>query len=422
MRIAIVGGGASGLAAAWLLDEAHAVTLFEREPVLGGHVRTVGGNVPHPTLPPHVRLDTGVIEFGRDAFPMFHAWMAALGVAVRPLDGGTTNLYLADGRALHAPGAIAQEPSLLERLRDQAHLIPLLLRLRRFHRRTDALTEDQLGRAPIQRFLDDDDFSTWVRSLLMYAYSTPYEEVATLSAALAIPMLRTFLDHNRWSHLPEGVSTYVDRVEAALRGRVVRSARLRGVRRDPTGVDVLHEDGAVERFDAVVLAVPPHRVLALLCDPSEAERTWFGACTGHTIHTVLHSDTGPYDRRGVHYRAEFDLFELPSGHHGYNAYLNRLAGLSDGGPVHYGLAFELDEELDPAKVIHRQAHDVAVYSEAALAHRASVQAANGARHTWFAGAWLGDGLHEGAVRSAWEVSQRFGGRTLPGLTPGTDPR
>ncbi len=40
-RIAIIGGGISGLAAAYLLSPHNAVTLFEAAPRLGGHARTV---------------------------------------------------------------------------------------------------------------------------------------------------------------------------------------------------------------------------------------------------------------------------------------------------------------------------------------------------------------------------------------------
>ena len=32
LKIAVIGGGLSGLAAAWLLGRVHAVTLFERQP------------------------------------------------------------------------------------------------------------------------------------------------------------------------------------------------------------------------------------------------------------------------------------------------------------------------------------------------------------------------------------------------------
>ena len=41
MRVGIVGGGAAGLLSAWLLEEQHEVTLFERDDRLGGHAHTV---------------------------------------------------------------------------------------------------------------------------------------------------------------------------------------------------------------------------------------------------------------------------------------------------------------------------------------------------------------------------------------------
>ncbi len=40
-RIAVIGGGIAGLAAAWLLAVRHKVTLFEKNDYLGGHARTI---------------------------------------------------------------------------------------------------------------------------------------------------------------------------------------------------------------------------------------------------------------------------------------------------------------------------------------------------------------------------------------------
>ena len=417
MRIAIIGGGASGLAAAWLLDAAHDVHVFEQSATLGGHVRTVGGNVPCETLPPGTRLDAGVIEFDRAHFPAFHAWMRALGVAITPLRGaGSSTLFLADGRHLHAPTALAAEhPRLMERLSEATHLIPSLLRLRRFRRETAGT--DALGAGTAERFLSDDDFSVWVRCLLMYAYSMHYDEVRSLSGALAIPMLRAFIHSNEWTHIPGGVSTYVDAVARQLRAQIHVHTRVAAIHRTDGGVRIGLTDTSNTCFDAVILAVPPHRVLPLLADADEAERSWFSAHTGGTVQTVLHTDNGMYTRRGIHAPSEFDLFALPGGGHGYNAYLNRLAGLPDPGAVSYYLGFDLDAEIDPAAVIHRQDHDVAAYTDLAMRSRSDIVAHNGRRNTWHVGAWLVDGLHEGAVRSALAVSERLGGRPLPGFTP-----
>lgn len=61
---AIVGGGISGLSAAWLLARDHSVTLFEAEPRLGGHARTVvaGRRGDQP-------VDTGFIVFNYTNYP-----------------------------------------------------------------------------------------------------------------------------------------------------------------------------------------------------------------------------------------------------------------------------------------------------------------------------------------------------------------
>ena len=40
-KIAVIGGGISGMAAAHMLADHHHVTLIEAEPRLGGHARTV---------------------------------------------------------------------------------------------------------------------------------------------------------------------------------------------------------------------------------------------------------------------------------------------------------------------------------------------------------------------------------------------
>jgi predicted NAD/FAD-binding protein len=41
LRVAVIGAGAAGLTAAWLLRRHYRVTLFEREEHLGGHAWTV---------------------------------------------------------------------------------------------------------------------------------------------------------------------------------------------------------------------------------------------------------------------------------------------------------------------------------------------------------------------------------------------
>src|SRR5262245_21637761 len=76
MRVAIVGSGIAGLAAARALAGRHAVTLYEAAARPGGHVYTVdaGGHA----------VDLGFIVCSRDRYPAFFRMLGELGVATRP--------------------------------------------------------------------------------------------------------------------------------------------------------------------------------------------------------------------------------------------------------------------------------------------------------------------------------------------------
>jgi uncharacterized protein len=49
-----------------------------------------------------------------------------------------------------------------------------------------------------------------------------------------------------------------------------------------------------------------------------------------------------------------------------------------------------------------------MYTTESLRYRDEVVTTNGENHTYHAGAYLGDGLHEGAIASAFRVAQLIG--------------
>ena len=412
MKIAVIGGGTSGIVTAWLLDDRHQVTLFERDDLLGGNIRTLGGNVPCSSLPDGVKLEAGVVEFDRLHFKKFHVLMKRLAVDMVDVPI-TTGLFLADGSHWHAPDRLSREfPGTVQRFFQELRHVPVALSRNRFLARIAAVSPERMRESCIADFLDDDIFGTWIQMLLMYAYSIPFERAARIGAALAIPMLANFVSASDWTRVVGGVWTYVERILTRLRARIVTGAHVRAVTRREDAVTVAVAGQGAMRFDHVVFAVTPEQILPLLIDAAAAERRRFGSWRANRVRTVVHSDTGIYARRGIRYRSEFDLFETPSGAHGYNAYLNRLCGISSDSTPHYGLAFGLEEEIDPNCVIHAQNHVTPLYEVEALRWRDEIVATNGENRVWFAGAWLGDGLQEGAVVSAERVSIGLGGRTL----------
>ena len=75
-RIAVIGTGISGLAAAYLLSKRHRVTVFEKNDYIGGHAHTVVVSRPDGEYP----VDTGFIVYNHETYPHFCRLMDTLGV------------------------------------------------------------------------------------------------------------------------------------------------------------------------------------------------------------------------------------------------------------------------------------------------------------------------------------------------------
>ena len=150
MKVAIVGGGSAGLVTAYLLSGQHRLTVFEARSTLGGHVRTLHGNVPCERLAPRLLLDAGVVEFDEHHFPMLARLLDELKVERRPAPG-TTALFLADGRCFRSPGNIALGGGgRFERLAATARLLPVALQKLRFERCTEGVS-DRIDPVPSYR-------------------------------------------------------------------------------------------------------------------------------------------------------------------------------------------------------------------------------------------------------------------------------
>jgi uncharacterized protein len=80
LKVAVIGTGISGMAAAWLLNARHDVTVYERSERIGGHSRTVDA----PTGDTAIPVDTGFIVYNEKTYPNLTALFAHLDVPTEP--------------------------------------------------------------------------------------------------------------------------------------------------------------------------------------------------------------------------------------------------------------------------------------------------------------------------------------------------
>src|SRR5215813_4867587 len=158
MRIAIIGAGAAGLAASWLLNEHHEVTVYEKQARVGGHAHTV--EVEQDGKP--VYVESGAEFFSDGMFPTFVALLNNLGVELRRYPV-TACVYTTDNRQITVlppflNGRIlwsALRPTQIGNLLELQHVLKLADSLMK-SADTSITFEQYLDRLPVSRRFKDD--------------------------------------------------------------------------------------------------------------------------------------------------------------------------------------------------------------------------------------------------------------------------
>jgi predicted NAD/FAD-binding protein len=411
MKIAIIGTGISGLVAAHHLHRNHEITVYEAADRIGGHTHTV--TVPEPGGHEQA-IDTGFIVFNDRNYPNFEALLGELGVASR---SSHMSFSVADGRGrfefsgtpwgLFARPAHLLSPSFLRMLRDW----------RRFNRLAPGLI-GMNGTAPsLGAWLEREGFSRqFIDRLIVPQASAVWSADPDQMWAFPASFLAEFFDNHgmyslrdrpRWRTVEGGSRSYVEAITALWRDRVRTGAPVRRVERLPDEVRIEADGCETESFDRVVIAAHSDQALAMLADPSEAEREVLGAIPYQRNEAVLHTDAGLMPRRRAAWSSwNFHLSEEPPGRTTVTYWMNNLQRLD--ARRRYFLTLNREEAIDPGKVLRRFAYDHPVYTAAGVAAQHRRAEVSGVRRTHYCGAWWGWGFHEDGVLSGLRACEEIG--------------
>jgi len=420
MKIAIVGSGISGLAAAHRLQgEAH-VTLFEAGNYFGGHTHTVdvtlpasdGRNVTHG-------VDTGFLVFNERTYPQLIALLAELGVATAPSDMSFS---------VQVPGAAGSKPlewsgsSLSTVFAQRGNLLRprfwgMLADLLRFNQLTTrlALANEEAALAqPLGDFLQEQRFGAAFRDwyflpMLGCIWSCPTEQMLRFPVATMVRFchnhgLLQVADRPQWHTVVGGARHYVDKIVARIADKRLNTP-VRRIERDAAGVRIVTDHGA-ERFDRVVLATHSDQALALLAAPTAQERAVLGAIRYQPNHAVLHTDASVLPQRRAAWAAWNYERAASQGDESARVclhyWLNQLQPLPFAQPVVVSL--NPVQPIAAKHVIGEYDYDHPVFDMAAIRAQAQVPQLQGLHNSWFCGAWTGYGFHEDGLTSGLAVA------------------
>lgn len=406
-RIAIVGGGISGLGAAWKLSETHDITLFEAAPRLGGHARTILAG-PNRDIP----VDTGFMVFNDRTYPNLIALFEALDIPsfrapmsfAVSLDHGAFEYGMAAPSRILASKRNAVSPRFWRMIRDILH----------FNAHAPSVLTDPdmtLGELIARLGLAEDFADRYLYPLAGAIWSTARDDMRAFPAQAFV---RFFVNHGllqasggpKWRTIDGGSRLYVERLTHLLerRGVTFRTGTpIEAIGRTPNPWVKANGEAALH-FDQVILACHSDQAAALLTDPSPEERAILGAIGYRPNTAYLHADTSHMPKR----RAAWASWvykgtsegSAPAGSFTY--WMNSLQGIPHATPMFVTLnpEHEIPEHLIyDQEVFHHPQFDVAALKAQSRLHE--IQGQNG---TWFCGAWTRYGFHEDGLLSAVNVA------------------
>ena len=295
MKIAVVGSGIAGMTAAWLLSHEHAVTLFEAGDRLGGHTNTIDVELAEGRW----AVDTGFIVFNDWTYPKFIALMERLGV---PSQASCMSLSVRcertgleySGRtlgALFAQRRNAVSPTFYRMLLD-------ILRFNREAKRAVRAggAEQTMGAFIREKRYSRQFYEHYLLPMLAAIWSTDPERVEEFPARFILHFfenhgLLNLINRPQWRVIRGGSREYIGRLTAPYQAGIRLNAPVVSILRGADKVQVQPRGAGAETFDHVVIAAHSDQALAMLGDPSDAEREVLGAIVYQPNEAVLHTDT-----------------------------------------------------------------------------------------------------------------------------------
>jgi len=420
-KLAIVGSGISGMAAAWFLHRRFDITLFEQNDYVGGHTNTVTIEEGNRKVP----VDTGFMVFNHVTYPLLTRLFKELAVETEATDmsfsvqhrpsnlefnGGNLDLLFVQRRNLLSP-----------------RYWRMLFSIDRFNKEAiPAINDPRWADFTLAQYIQSrgygsDMLDRYLIPMSSAVWSTPPEEMLDFPA---MTLLRFWHNHgflgldkrHQWFTVTGGSRNYAQKLTAPYQEQIRRSRKVIGVKRSPKSVELSFAEGTSETFDKVLLASHADQSLAMLSDPTEQESRLLREFRYQPNTATVHTDESfmPRLRRcwaSWNYRLEGSEKGVERATIHY--WMNNLQHIQ--GEKNYFVSLNCENQIAPEHILRRIKYEHPLFSLSAIKAQRELDSFNNLspdQTTYYAGAWFNYGFHEDGLASALACSRALAGEEV----------
>ena len=420
-RFAVIGGGISGLSAAWLLAKEYDVVLYERESKLGGHSNTVDVE----TTDGPIAVDTGFIVFNEWTYPNLIALFDHLNVPTLATDM-SFGVSADNGRFEYSGGTLG---GLIGQFSNIARprFWRMLREINKFYSSApEMLASGNLEGKSLGEVLDQGDYSDAFQRdhLLPMAAAIWSGTVEGMRDYPAASFARFFVNHGlfnyinrpQWRTVTGGSRVYVEKISQHFKSRV--DAGVRSIKRTSSGVEITDASGNTDTFDQVVMASHADSTLAMLSDADDMERRLLTPFKYQKNLAVLHNDIKLMPKRRRVW-SSWNYLARPkqsaNQHEDMSVcvtyWMNNLQHLDKRHPLFVTL--NPIQTPDSDCVFQSFEYEHPLFDNKTDAAQEELWQLQGHRNTWYCGSYFGAGFHEDGLQSGLWAAEGAGNVKRP---------
>lgn len=419
MRIAVIGTGITGNAAAWALTQStsHEVVVYEKSHRPGGHSATIDIDYKGHAI----AVDTGFIVYNELNYPNFTSLLSHLNVKSQASDMSFSlsrgeGAFEWSGRLINRwDGLFAQRRNIVS----LAHY-RMLGDIVRFNREAvKDLAQGRLGNLTLHDYLTLKRYSQrfqqdYILPMGAAIWSMSIKNMLSFPASSFVQFFANHrllqLDRPIWRTVTDGSRSYVEKLTQSFKKQIRFGCEAVSVVRVhdqiQVKVQVTDQAGHTDIFDHVILAVHADQALTMLQDATDMERSVLKSVPFTSNRVYLHRDASYMPKRKAAWASWNVKREGQDDELCVTYWMNRLQNIDK----KYPLFVTLNPAIPPREdqVFGVYTYDHPAFTQGALIGQKVLEQIQGKNSTHFCGAWTGYGFHEDGLVSGLKAAQFLG--------------
>ncbi|MBL0317751.1 MAG: FAD-dependent oxidoreductase [Alphaproteobacteria bacterium] len=410
LKVAIIGTGISGMAAAYMLSPRYQVAVYEKNDKPGGHTRTL--TIQYGDK--QISVDTGFIVYNEVNYPELKGLFKHLGVTVQKSEmsfGFTTDHGKFEWGARTLSSVFGQRSNLVN-----PRFYRMLLDVYRFYKHAPEYL-DTAGEMSLGELLDSYKMGAEFRQRFILPmgaaiWSCPIETMLDFPAKTFVRFFKnhgllSFTGQHQWYTVTGGSQEYLKKLIKPFESSIRLNSAVEEVRQEGAQVAVISQ-GKKELYDHVVLAAHADESLKMLIDATAQEKEILGAFGYMKNIAYLHRDVNVMPKRKscwsswVYNTIREDTIDKLS----LSYWMNSLQNIDNDYPLFVTL--NPSQPIDSQSVFNQHEFMHPVFTTEAIAAQAKIPLIQGKRNIWFCGAYQRYGFHEDGLMSAVAVAKELG--------------